>query len=302
MRLSSNPNQPLARSGVRPWHPPTLVADASPAQMEKFAEQVLSIFTSTSMRDSCNQQRVHGHCQQAKIQAWIPANLMESPALDSWPNNISEEEGAEHSASSEAVALPVELEAIQAQAAALLAEAQAQAEALLQQAREEAEQFRQQAYLAGRAEGEAELRGLIETLKTIVQEVQVWRERLFSQSEPLVLEMVAAIARALFTDGFTLDADTLQQTYSRVLEHTQTLGDLRIYVNPEDARMLDPYWKEAQVTLRDQQIKLIPSDAIRRGGCYVEGQYGAVDGRIEVRLERLLSSLLPETVGGGRNL
>ncbi len=301
MRLSSSPGQPQMRNEVHPWQPPVLIAEETPVQVDKLAEQVLSIFTPTTVPDAAYQPRTNGHRLRAKVQTWAPADLLAPPEIGPRSNEMSDQE-EEPSASSESVDTVVDLEAVQAQAAALLAEAEVQAEALLRQAREDAEQFRQQAYLTGRAQAESELRDLIETVKTIVQDIQAWRERLFSQSESFVLEMVAAIARALFTEGFVLDAETLQQTYNRVLEHSQALGDLRIYVNPEDAQLLDPYWKEAQATLRDQQIKLIPSDAIRRGGCYVEGQYGSVDGRIEVRLERLLSSLLSETAGEGESL
>jgi flagellar assembly protein FliH len=256
-------------------------------------EQILTIFSPHALDvSSAGLSRANGRRAQTKVQVWTPVDLM---AMTDEDTNFESTVNNEQSDPDTSVSSQVDLTVVQAEANALLAEAQAQAEALLREAHAQAEQLRQQAYAQGRAEAEAELRDLLRTVSTMVQETRSWHETFLAQSEPLVLEMVAAIARALFSEGFALDAETLQQTYTRVLEHARALGDLRIYVNPEDARLLDPYWKEAQAALRDQRIKLIPSESIRRGGCFVEGQYGAVDGRIEVRLERLLTSLIQET-------
>ncbi|MCX8024599.1 MAG: FliH/SctL family protein [Thermanaerothrix sp.] len=293
MRLFSDPYQPGIRGEARPWHPPVLAVEVAPEPPEALAEQILTIFSpNESPKAPGGLSPSNGRHVKAKVQSWIPVDLNALPTQDAGlePSIISEQ-----AVSDEPVAPQVDLAAVEAQANALLAEAKAQAEALLRDAHEQAEQLRQQAYAQGRAEAEAELRSLLGTVNAMTQQMQTWYEGFLAQSESLVLEMVAAIARALFSEGFALDAETLQHTYTRVLEHTRALGDLRMYVNPEDARLLDPYWKEAQTALRDQHIKLIPSDSIRRGGCFVEGQYGAVDGRIEVRLERLLASLMQET-------
>ncbi|MDT8897683.1 FliH/SctL family protein [Thermanaerothrix sp. 4228-RoL] len=293
MKLFSDPYQPRVRSEARPWQPPALTTEASLEPPEALVEQILTIFSPHALDvSSAGFSRANGRRAQTKVQIWTPVDLM---AMTDEDTNFESTVNNEQSDPDTLVSSQVDLTVAQAEANALLAEAQAQAEALLREAQAQAEQLRQQAYAQGRAEAEAELRDLLRTVSTMVQETRSWHETFLAQSEPLVLEMVAAIARALFSEGFALDAETLQQTYTRVLEHARALGDLRIYVNPEDARLLDPYWKEAQAALRDQRIKLIPSESIRRGGCFVEGQYGAVDGRIEVRLERLLTSLIQET-------
>jgi flagellar assembly protein FliH len=293
MRSFSDSHQPGARGEARPWHPPVLAAEVSPEPTEVLVEQILAVFSPAPIPSSTSPSRANGRRAQVEVQSWVPIDLM--TATETRIPVVAAAVGDEKPKANDPAPSQPDLAVIQAQANALLAEAQAQAEALLRDAREQAEQLRRQAYAQGRAEAEAELRDLLHTVNTMVQETQSWYEAFLAQSEFLVLEMVAAIARALFSEGFALDAETLQQTYTRVLEHTRALGDLRMYVNPEDARLLDPYWKEAQAALRDQRIKLIPSDSIRRGGCFVEGQYGAVDGRIEVRLERLLTSLIQET-------
>jgi flagellar biosynthesis/type III secretory pathway protein FliH len=67
---------------------------------------------------------------------------------------------------------------------------------------------------------------------------------------------------------------------------------LRIYVHPEDALALPPHWAHQQATFSGQKIELIPSDIIKRGGCFIEGQYGSVDARIETQLQMTKDTLM----------
>jgi flagellar biosynthesis/type III secretory pathway protein FliH len=38
------------------------------------------------------------------------------------------------------------------------------------------------------------------------------------------------------------------------------------------------------------QAKIVPSDNITRGGCYVKGNMGIVDGRVETQLDAFLQT------------
>jgi len=296
MKSSSNGGSPALHSDVRTWQPPELTVPVSSSAVEDRVDEVLSIFAPFGGDEGAKAPRTRQ--TPARVQPWVPEDLLSSRFAE-WSGVMDERSSLTTDEPDSSVdpdresSKQAALEA-EASAQAILEATQAQAEALLQQAQREADVIREQAYQAARQEAEAELRGLIQTVQNMVAEVETWRQDLFAQGEAMVLETVQAIARALFGEGFALDSETLQQTYNRVLEQAQTLGDLRVYVNVEDARALDPYWREAQATLRDQRIKLIPTDAIKRGGCYVEGQYGTVDGRIEVRLNRLLAGLLTE--------
>ena len=295
MKLSNNGGSPTPRGAVRAWQPPELTLSVPLNNVEERVAEMLTIFAPLGINEGASPPQPRW--TPARVQPWVPEDLLLN-RWEEWPGTVDERalETFESDLSTESPRESLAQAALEAEASAqaILEAAQAQAEALKQQAQQEAEVIREQAYRLAREEAEAELRGLIQTVQNMVAEVETWRTNLFAQGEAMVLEAVQAIARAMFGEGFVLDPETLQQTYNRVLEQAQTLGDLRVYINAEDARVLDPYWREAQATLRDQRIKLIPTDAIKRGGCYVEGQYGTVDGRIEVRLNRLLAGLLAE--------
>jgi flagellar biosynthesis/type III secretory pathway protein FliH len=88
-----------------------------------------------------------------------------------------------------------------------------------------------------------------------------------------------------------LESETLQQNYNRVLENARSMGDITIYMNPEDALALGPYWREYQVSISGREVQIIPSESIRRGGCFVDGKWGSVDARIETQLKSIMDTL-----------
>ena len=90
--------------------------------------------------------------------------------------------------------------------------------------------------------------------------------------------------------GSPADAeDVLQDTFTKALLRGRSLGNLRIFVHPEDAARLDPGWRDFQVTISGQRIQIVPTESVRPGGCYIEGDQGTVDARIETRLDAVLN-------------
>ena len=180
--------------------------------------------------------------------------------------------------------------------------AQTKADELLQRARGEFDGLQEtiqkeklkaieEAYLEGIAAGYAEMESSVQAAKSILEQFSFWRSEMISQSEDSLLDLVKEIASIMFSDGVVLDQEVLQGVVGRVLSNARSLGNLRIYVNPEDAKILDVSWREYQVLISGQAVKIFPTGAIRRGGCYVEGDQGTVDARVETQLTALLESL-----------
>jgi flagellar assembly protein FliH len=177
------------------------------------------------------------------------------------------------------------------QADLILQQAQTEAEAILQAAREKADEVTLDAHREGWTAAEKETQDMLSTAKSIVQQTTDWRDEMLAQSEGAVIELVKEIAAKLFADGFVLDSAMLQQTFNQALEGARSLGDLRIYVHPDDAANIDPYWREFQVSISGKQVQIIPSEAIKRGGCFVNGQLGTVDARIDTQLKAIIDTL-----------
>lgn len=201
------------------------------------------------------------------------------------------------------------LQEAQAQAQALVRQALAQADEIIYRAEAQAEQIIQQAHtqasaVAERARQEgleaahAETADLLRLSAAIVEQVKAWRDDLLNQGEMMMLRLVIEIAQTLFGDGLPLDPEVLGQAFSRALAEARSLGDLRIYLHPEDAALLGPHWVEQQMALSGQRMELVPSEAIKRGGCYVEGQFGAVDARVETQFQLVKEALLGKASAG----
>lgn len=186
----------------------------------------------------------------------------------------------------------------------LIAEARQQAEAITQQAqkaaneilistRQQVEQIRQEAYESGRAQVISELEKTAENTQLVLEQLSSWYQETIQNNEPLILEMVQRISHLLFGEGLTLENEVLQVGLNRVMKMTESLGDIRIYLNYQDVRNLDPEWRKFQEALSGKKIQIVPSEKILPGGCFIEGEMGAVDARVETQLNAVMGALQP---------
>ena len=187
----------------------------------------------------------------------------------------------------------------------LLSAVQNKAEEILRSSQENAAGITQQAREQGIASARGEISGLLDLANQIVAEVQNWQEGVLRQSESLVLTLVQDITGKLFGYGFTLDPESLEKAFERGLVEAKSLGDLRIRAHPEDVAALDELWPARQTAIRGQKIEMVPDQDIQRGGCYIDGQFGSVDGRLETQLmlvNHTLSAVLETRSGSSQPL
>ncbi|MCI0520748.1 MAG: hypothetical protein L0Z70_10910 [Chloroflexi bacterium] len=242
---------------------------------------------------------------------WSPYEL--EPVFAYNPSASQPEESRQHYTTREVEAARRQAEEIQAQAQAradetvraalakadeILNRAEAEAAEITQGARSQAAEVARRAQAQGIEAAEAETSDLLQAAASVVEEVKAWRESMFSQSEMMMLRLVIEIAQTIFGDGLPLDPEVLGQAFSRALAEAKTLGDLRLYLHPDDAALLSPHWVKNQAALSGQNLELVPSEIIKRGGCFVEGQFGSVDARVETQFElakhALLNTLSPQ--------
>jgi flagellar biosynthesis/type III secretory pathway protein FliH len=102
--------------------------------------------------------------------------------------------------------------------------------------------------------------------------------------------MLKDISRKMFGDGAKLDSQTLHTNLNRIMENARGLGVLKIFLNPNDAKLLDPSWGEQQMLSLGEQVKIVASGNILPGGCLIKGNIGTVDGRVETQLDTILKT------------
>jgi flagellar biosynthesis/type III secretory pathway protein FliH len=304
MKSSNNP--PQVRNSAAFWQPDEL-CDPTPKEPMPSVEEILAIFKgSLPLRPaggpSGSSSLVHAYYGAAS-QAWVPqalppfqpqvkaaplaevkAPVKEQPAAQRASDTLAFETAREKSKQ-----MLAEAAASQAEALQVLADAQQQAKQLIEAATLEADQRLQQAYEQGKAQAEAELASAIQSAQASITETANWRAEMLAQSETAVIDMVKDMARILFSNGILVDPAVLQDTFTKVLMRARSLGNLRIFVHPDDALHIDPAWRDFQVTVSAQRIQIIPTESVGPGGCFIEGDQGTVDARIETRLEAVLN-------------
>lgn len=183
------------------------------------------------------------------------------------------------------------IEEAKARAAEIINEAGNNAEAILAQARTEAEGIKQSAFSEGMSAARNEMSQSLHQTERLFQETQLWQEQVMRQSQKRIIEMVLAIGKKLFSNGFVLPADQIDHIVSRAINEASRLGNLRVYLHPEDAKLLVNLWQESELTLNGQQIQIVSSQNISRGGCFIDGEFGVLDGRVEEQFDQINKSI-----------
>jgi flagellar assembly protein FliH len=191
------------------------------------------------------------------------------------------------------------------QAEAILEEAKIRSETIMQETKQsvqdltdqkeqlenQIDQIRSTAFEEGLNEGKIEAAQIIQSTNTIFSEAENWWKNMIAQSEPQIIQTIQAIAQKMFGSGVTLDTHSLKEVVGRAIEEASRLGNVRVYLNPEDAEKLIALWQESEIMYNGQKIELIPNQTILPGGCYLEGEYGSVDSRVETQLKLIQDSM-----------
>lgn len=295
------------------WNPPDLEESLAETPHGIQREQVLAIFQredagAVDPRSGSAKTALHQKDAGAGFAAWQPGLLEEQaqvPCLDEWsfvdiaqtvdaPAWKPQVESSTAAARQERTATESELAALmertRLQAGEIILNAQAEADDILLQAQTEIDELKREAHQQGLAQAQAEIGSALGAVQKLVGEVEAWRNELTSQGEHILVAMLKDISRSMFGDGVKLDAQLLHANLDRIMENAHGLGDLKVFLNPDDAKLLDTSWKEQQMLVVGEQVRVIPSANITRGGCLVKGNLGTVDGRVETQLDAILNT------------
>lgn len=289
MNLSSK-RRARASEKAQSWTPPEFGDE--PPEEAPVRDQVLSIFRGAERTRPHSALRPGA--EEGRVTAWSPQDMdhilsvslprewrfVETrPAADQGPQG--DLWGAGFTPEAEEAA---GLKLTRDRAAQILADARAAADEILKQAREQIETQKKEAHEQGLQEAQAEMKDALAAAQAMTREVGEWQASLMAQGEQVIVDMLKDVAHAMFGEGVQLDANALQMNLNRVMESAQGLGDLNIFINPRDARLLDPSWSEYQLLITGNKVRVIPSVGVTPGGCMVKGATGTVDARVETQL------------------
>lgn len=305
MKSSSKSLRCDASMALPAWQPVDLVTVTPAAPQDVQREQFLALFgrqngSEAKQREKEMQSPLFPVEIGKKFATWVPDEFNWAPpfmASNEWmfidePTVTSKPFEDTHRISldkAEKEAIEI-LRKARTQTEEMILEAERSADETLLQAQAEVEALKKEAYEQGWTEARREAETVLSAAQSVLQEVRAWQNALLAQSEKTMIEMVKEISNVMFGEGAALDSQTLRTNFDRILDNARTLGDLKIFLNPGDASVLDPSWREAQELITGNKVQIIPSENIKRGGCFVQGHMGTVDARVEVQLQTLLAA------------
>jgi flagellar biosynthesis/type III secretory pathway protein FliH len=286
------------------WDPKSLEFEDKETSNAK-VQEILAIFNGPLAGQSAQHHPGHSNYIKAdasvqSFDAWNPEEISWVPPFPmnrwEWEEIAPSEAPDVHKAETEPKQpalnpdeeIAVILASARAQAEEIILNAQKHAEEALQEAQEDILRTKQEGYDQGWQQAKTEAATVLQAAQQVVVELSQWREEMLAKSENTVITIIRDVARFMFGEGVKLDETGLQMNLGRVLENAKSLGDVRIFLNPSDALRLDPAWKEYQSMLSGNKVVIVPSDGIKPGGCFVQGETGSIDARVEAQLDTVL--------------
>jgi flagellar assembly protein FliH len=183
----------------------------------------------------------------------------------------------------------------------------AEAAKILQAAHIQADQIRQKAIEEGRLQArkdaeknlEAELKrrseAALATLETITEQVETRRAEWQHHWESYAIKLSSGIAERVIRRELKSDPSITIEWIREALEMGASSGQVSVKLNPADIRLLDPMLEDLTRRLgRAANTTIVADDRMPIGEVRVETEYGALDQRITLQLERLEKELLGE--------
>ena len=156
-------------------------------------------------------------------------------------------------------------------------------------------QARRQARLIHR---KARTQGYLEARRQVARRIGKALVRLERSTETTLaglLPLATAMARRIIRHELETNPATLAQICRQVIDEHRLEGTVRLVLNPGDLARVHGAWDEGLSGPGRVKVMFVTSPEIEPGGCLLEGDWGRIDGRLDVQLEEL-SDLCREAI------
>lgn len=218
-----------------------------------------------------------GRGSRDQFQSWFPVDVIEE---NGWEQPLPGTTSPGNGSFLNSIEFPETQNRAEAEMEKLVAQAERKAERVLRQDQEQRIQS-----------ARTEAKQLLSAAEAVLRKMEQARQDLLDTQEESILRLVLEISRNLFGKGFDLDQKALQNILQDALLEARELGELTLYINPEDQQKLDPHWPENAPGLH-RPLRVAVDPEISPGGCLVEGEHGLVDARVSTKLKNIREALL----------
>jgi len=181
---------------------------------------------------------------------------------------------------------------------------------ILDKAQEKISLLEKEAYEKGFAQGERDgfdlgrrkAQKAIDRIEDLLNQLTRIKEEILRRYEEEILELVFEISKKITYLHVESDNRVLRETILNALQLAVEKSEIILKINPEDMDYVEQLRPELFSKFQGlKSIIVTPDPAIGRGGCFLETPYGAVDARIDTRLEKI-HKCLEETFMGGKDV
>ncbi|MFH1761904.1 MAG: FliH/SctL family protein [bacterium] len=142
----------------------------------------------------------------------------------------------------------------------------------------------QAGYQKAKAEMEMKIRVFQENIARIADQFAKDKNRIYVQSEKIVLEIALSIAQKILNRECRADSKTVLGVIQKAIRQVIDTDRLIIRVNPDDYSIVEKnksFWSE--VNARIEHLVIQEDDKVGRGGCLIESDSGNIDARVETQ-------------------
>lgn len=179
---------------------------------------------------------------------------------------------------------------------------------IISMAREKASMLEREAYGKGFAQGEkdglelgaAKALKVVENIENLLNEIGCLRTDIIKWHEKDIIGLICAVAEKVVHQQVALSGTTSRETVIRAIQLATEKRSVLLRVNPEEFDYIEQLKPELFKRFNElTSIEVVSSQSVKRGGCFLETQYGDVDARVETQMEMIRRSLEEAYKGNG---
>lgn len=174
--------------------------------------------------------------------------------------------------------------------------------------KEQTEEISEKAYVKGYEEGEKagmeaekkKLKPVLETLRASISELDNVRSELHSSAERQAVELALVIAKKIVGHEVSINKEVIFRVLKETLKRVTDQEEIHIKINPSDLQAIkDAEFQVSSIGKGVENVTLESADAISRGGCLIETNFGVIDARIDSQVQVVEEALRAELQEAG---
>lgn len=144
-------------------------------------------------------------------------------------------------------------------------------------------------YAEGRAIAEIEVKAEAARIQAILLKLDQDLQQMDQQVAASLLELAIALAKKMVTEALKLQPELIVPIVQEAIRNLPNVTQHpRLFLHPEDAKLVLAYLSE-QLELDHWSIR--EDEQLSRGGCRIEAGGSEINGSLEVRWQRVLSTI-----------